>query len=419
MSAHKARFFTILLLVTLISFLVPNLASMAQAPEMPYALGLVPSPAGDYPRLYLAQAVAPLPVSVDLSSGLPPVGNQGIQASCVGWAIAYYYRSYQEGVQDHRLPRQSTDLFSPAYIYNQRTTSDCTRDGGMSMVQGLRIAVDQGVASLSTMPYNASDSCTQPSAAAQAEAALHRAQSFLNIFSGRGTANLQTLKQHLATGDPFLLAVPVYSEFYGATSYNPVIGVPAQGSLFFGGHAVLVVGYDEVARTFKFVNSWGAGWAQSGYAYLTYDFVQQSAWEAWILTDTDTTPPTLPERAYELGGTESNVLQSQVNSPVFAWEASTDYGTTYSIYWGPDAQGTATLTQRQARFIPSPVSGTSTLYLRVKAQDPAGNSTSWRTLFVFRYEHKAGDDNDLALQPLQTGAGTTRLREGVVRPVGN
>jgi hypothetical protein len=37
-----------------------------------------------------------IPQSVDLSSKLPPPGNQGAQNSCVGWSIAYGMKSYQE-----------------------------------------------------------------------------------------------------------------------------------------------------------------------------------------------------------------------------------------------------------------------------------------------------------------------------------
>ncbi|MCB1167778.1 MAG: hypothetical protein KDK33_16595, partial [Leptospiraceae bacterium] len=39
-----------------------------------------------------------LPSSTDLSPNMPPVGNQGQQASCVAWAVAYATKSYQEKV---------------------------------------------------------------------------------------------------------------------------------------------------------------------------------------------------------------------------------------------------------------------------------------------------------------------------------
>lgn len=294
----RRRLVVILLSIALL-LAVPGIASLAQSPEAaianvaPYALGLIPSPPGDYPRLQLKSQETSLPRAVDLSTGLPPVGNQGGQSSCVGFALSYY-RSYQEGVENGRVPREPDEIFSPAFIYNQRLTSDCSRDVGMSFVDGLRIAVERGMATMATMPYDPYDSCAQPSEEAIAEAVRYRSVAYLNLFAGQGTANLDLLKQHLASGDPFLLSVPIYSEFYRVTASNAVIGVPEDGSRYDGGHAILIVGYDDAAETFGFVNSWGPEWGESGFAYLTYDFVSEQAREGWILEDSDTTPPELP-----------------------------------------------------------------------------------------------------------------------------
>jgi hypothetical protein len=52
-------------------------------------------------------------------------------------------------------------------------------------------------------------------------------------------------------------------------------------------HAVAVVGYDDTwlgVGGFKIVNSWGTDWGCYGYAWLSYDFVRQYAWEAWWMT---------------------------------------------------------------------------------------------------------------------------------------
>ena len=402
MDRRLLKLVCVILTGVLLSLVVPGVTSIAQGPDEAYSFGLLPSPAGDYPKLALAESVGPLPSAVDLSSGVPPVGNQGRQASCVGWAIAYYYRSFQEGVESHRAPSQPNELFSPAFIYNQRSTADRSRDNGMSMVNGLRIAVSQGVATLATMPYNAADFSTQPSGEARAEAQLYRAQSYFNIFNGRGSVNLQALKQHLATGDPLLLAVPVYSEFFRVTLAYPTIGLPEPGSTYYGGHAITVVGYDDETQAFKFVNSWGRGWGDHGYAYLTYDFVQQQAWEAWVLADADTTPPSLPDHASELGGTENDVAQAEISTPVFTWEASNDPTAVYQVYWGPAVNGTSGSSTVEAFFFPAPVTQTSRQYLRVRALDAAGNATPWRTLFIFRYVAAGGEDQSVTLQPLDT-----------------
>ena len=370
-------------LALVVFFLIPGLASWAEQESFePYALGLIPSPEGDYPHLTLAGRSEPLPEWVDLSEGMPPVGNQGRQPSCVGWAVAYYVRSYQEGIENGYMPMRRSQFFSPAYIYNQRSTNT-----GMSLIEALRIAVSQGVATWETMPYVVGDASTLPSSQARAEAAMYRAERYVSLMSRTGSIDLDLLKAQLASGNPFIMAIPVYSEFYKASRSNAVVHIPGSNSIYYGGHAVTVVGYNDAAETIKVVNSWGGAWGENGYGYLTYDFVRLKAWEAWALIDQDTTPPPLPNWVEELGGAQSGISQSSVDRPAFVWEESTDPSAVYAVYWGPSPEGNrAVLTTKEARFEPGTVEEGQSYYLRLQAQDGAGNATAWETFFEFRYE---------------------------------
>jgi len=47
-----------------------------------------------------------------------------------------------------------------------------------------------------------------------------------------------------------------------------------------GGHAFLIVGYDE--NGFWIQNSWGTDWGKSGFAHLSYADWNQNAWDAWV-----------------------------------------------------------------------------------------------------------------------------------------
>ena len=283
--AHKKLALIAALTVGIFLVLVGNTAGEDFKSE--YGLGLVPSE-GDFPALdtsYLTQSIASLPASVDLSDRLPPVGHQGAQGSCVGWALGYYYKTFQEVEErgwDVSLPEQQ---FSPAWIYNQRPTSDCSIDSGMSFWNGLSILQNQGAATLVSFPYDSHDSCTQPSQEVQEEAWQYRIERFENIYCRQGTADIQALKALLANGDPFAIAVPVYRSFYSVTSTSPVVPRHTEGETFFGGHALFVVGYDDNIGGFKAVNSWGSYWGQDGYCYLSYDFVQYDSWESWVMED--------------------------------------------------------------------------------------------------------------------------------------
>ena len=53
---------------------------------------------------------------------------------------------------------------------------------------------------------------------------------------------------------------------------------PQGGEESEGGHAMCVIGYDDTVNggSFRIVNSWGTGWGDNGYFWLSYkDFIRQ------------------------------------------------------------------------------------------------------------------------------------------------
>lgn len=295
-----------------------------------YVLGLVPSEV-EVPLLDTAHLSGPalhaLPPMVDLSAHLPPVSNQGAQGSCVGWALGYYYKSFQESVERGWSLASPEHQFSPAFIYNLRPTSNCERDGGMSFYAGFTILEDKGAASLAAFPYNVADICTQPSPAVLQHAWDYRIDSFAPLYMREGTANVNTLKALLAEGRPFAIAVPVYSSFYRLTASDPLLRRPADGETFYGGHAMFVVGYDDAMGGFKTVNSWGSSWGRDGYCYLAYDFVQYETWEAWAMVD-HVEPP---EPANISGTVTVNGAAAPVGTTVSAWIDGTNVASTTTV----------------------------------------------------------------------------------------
>ena len=208
---------------------------------------------------------------VDLSPQVPPIGDQGQQGSCTGWAVGYYYKSYQEVVEnrwnaaDHR--------FSPSFVYNQCNGGE---DGGCVLDDAFRVVRDVGELESSEFPYDQGDYRRQPTADQRQRAAPYRAARFGLISSGGGTPSVDDLRQWVGQGDVAVVAVAVDWNNRG-WSTTGIIDVPAPGENTRANHAIAIVGFDDSEQRFKFANSWGTGWGQSGYGYLTYNMARRGS----------------------------------------------------------------------------------------------------------------------------------------------
>jgi C1A family cysteine protease len=106
------------------------------------------------------------------------------------------------------------------------------------------------------------------------------------------------MKTCLASGFPIVVGISVYSSFESqavATSGNvPMPNINKEQCL--GGHAVLVVGYDDTSKHWIMRNSWGTSWGMAGYFTLPYMYLLDSnlASDLWIITKESNTVVRVP-----------------------------------------------------------------------------------------------------------------------------
>ncbi len=55
---------------------------------------------------------------------------------------------------------------------------------------------------------------------------------------------------------------------------NGVYAGPNEGEQELGGHCMLIVAFDDYYQSFTVKNSWGTGFGDHGYCYLSYKFAQ-------------------------------------------------------------------------------------------------------------------------------------------------
>ncbi|WP_411765998.1 C1 family peptidase [Winogradskyella sp. A3E31] len=206
-----------------------------------------------------------LPEEFDLSSLLPPVGNQGRQGSCVSWAITYYLKSFQERIESG-LPYSADRLMSPAYTYNQLSQGICEETALQSTLEILK---QKGAVSIESFPYLDYSCNIQPTESQNIEAESNKITDYEYLSGENMVLEMKTL---ISNQTPIIISAFLDSEFgivdeYGLTAYREhTVDYSVQG----GCHAMLVIGYSDEFNAFKVVNSWGEDWGDDGYIWIDY-----------------------------------------------------------------------------------------------------------------------------------------------------
>jgi C1A family cysteine protease len=225
-----------------------------------------------------APTAAP-PSAIDLTSEMPPVGDQGDQNSCVGWAAGYYDKTHVEYIERRwgwgdtawHLT-DPTHQISPSFIYNQINAG---RDAGASMLDAQKLICDQGACMMSDFPYHDCDYTTWPTELAYEDAITYRGYDSygVNVMSDVG---INQVKMVLANHTTCVLGINVFANFDNIQNYNYTYTVHDKYGTNRGGHTVCIVGYDDNKVTadgpgaFRLVNSWGEGWGNNGYCWMSY-----------------------------------------------------------------------------------------------------------------------------------------------------
>lgn len=206
-----------------------------------------------------------LPDEFDLSSSLPPIGNQGRQGSCTSWAITYYLKSFQEKIESG-LPYSNNSIMSPAYTYNQISQGVCE---GTALQSTLEILKQKGAVSLESFPYLDYSCNIQPTESQNIEAEANKIDDYEYLSGENMTLEMKTL---INNQTPIIISAFLDSEFgvidgFGLTAYREhTVDYTVPG----GCHAMLVVGYSDQYNAFKVVNSWGEDWGDDGFIWIDY-----------------------------------------------------------------------------------------------------------------------------------------------------
>jgi C1A family cysteine protease len=223
------------------------------------------------------------PASWDNLDGLPPVGNQVVSGSCYAWATAYYYLTYLQWQEYGWDVTDPAHQCSPALVYNLTNggVDDGAWEGHNARADSFKVFETMGCATMADMPYSYRAYQTFPSEAAFRNGMRFRALSTHQITT-RSDSGIQAIKDHLIAGKIAVLGIYGYNNLNNINSYNNTYCVSQTTGPRLYWHEVTVIGFDDSMATadgvgaFHLVNSWGTGWGDNGFFWMSYEAVKHT-----------------------------------------------------------------------------------------------------------------------------------------------
>lgn len=198
----------------------------------------------------------------------PTPGNQGSIGSCVGWATGYGALTIADAINSNTTNTALINdrVRSAMYLYLQIVES-CPQ--GSFIHDALDLAKNEG--NVMQKDFGAVPCGTNVPEALKNLAKNFKIKDYYTLFSIDASAQQKIIatRNSISSNKPVIIGMNITSSFQTVGSnglYNP-----SQGEYTLGGHAMTVIGYDDQAKRFEIINSWGTEWGNKGFFTISYD----------------------------------------------------------------------------------------------------------------------------------------------------
>lgn len=281
--------------------------------------------------------------SVDLRPRFSAIRDQGRLGACTTFAVTSVY----EAILNTLNPGKPNDL-SERFVFYHTNVLQGRPGGGASFSTVIGALGKYGICSETVCPYTLDTIGVKPEPDADAEAVNHRVLKALQIpLSSEGTLYDQMQTNHrlitsaLSEGYPVAFGLKLF-EGFGRVGANIPRPTDAQiAAMDDSSHAMVIVGYSEKDGCYIVRNSWGTGFGDGGYCYISRAYVDDPSLNLYACVITDTTDGAAradaPPLVASFPGTET---QCRINSVVNALDMSralydslnADYAELYTYY---------------------------------------------------------------------------------------
>lgn len=217
-----------------------------------------------------------LPVKHSLRDYSPYPGNQGEEQSCMAWSSGYGALTIMEAIQNGNTDRDqiTANAFSTSYIYNAIKKDDPRFDCGKGCSFGDLFDFLESSGDCRKANFEGeSPSCVlNAEGHHDAEAGGAKIREFANVFARKDAPRVKVdkVKKLIANDIPVIIGFKMFQSLVDVPHGQKVWKSRREKDQFLGGHAMLVIGYDDYLKAFEVMNSWGTEWADDGYVYIKY-----------------------------------------------------------------------------------------------------------------------------------------------------
>ncbi|WP_165380331.1 C1 family peptidase [Candidatus Finniella inopinata] len=286
-----------------------NLSTLKKTQTFLESLRASTPPASYDMRSVLINPASKPPVTQnDIDTSIYPVYDQGGLGSCtaqVAAGVLQYRQLLDQSLNSTARP--SYPVPSKLFIYyNTRSAAgdSVNQDTGASVSDVALAVTNLGAPPETLWPY--SDSATakinftmKPTDACYSKALENVARGTSAVSIPRGSNVVKTFQELLSNNCPILIGVAIYSSFESAEATKTgKVPIPnTSKETLFGGHCLMVVGYNDkyAPGTFTVRNSWGSSYTvgderrpigNNGYYYIPYDYIANPnlAFDFWTIT---------------------------------------------------------------------------------------------------------------------------------------
>jgi C1A family cysteine protease len=230
-----------------------------------------------------------VPAQVDLRTWCSTIEDQGSLGSCTANAAAGLLEYYER-----RASGKYVDA-SRLFLYKaERDLLGWTGDTGAYLRTAMEALVVFGAPPEKYWPYDGRPPSTntkydvEPPAFCYAFGANYQTVKYFRLdpIGSTPAQALNNIKTYAAAGFPSMFGFPVYPE-YDNPLPGGLVAYPSPTSHSRGGHANCVVGYDDNLMigsdkgALLVRNSWGIGWANAGYGWMSYKYVLNGLANDW------------------------------------------------------------------------------------------------------------------------------------------